>query len=68
MAERESGLLPPPEFYEDVPEHLTAPLMSWARRILQDTPDVSKRVALRLRAGTEKGSVPTVLTMLSEPC
>ena len=44
LAERESGLLPPPEHYEGIPNHMVAPLSRW----LGDTALVTDRLAERV--------------------
>lgn len=52
LAERESGLLPPPEYYEDVPAHMDRPLREWVGNVIGDQRDLARRIATRLRASS----------------
>jgi hypothetical protein len=52
LAERESGLLPPPEYYEDVPAHMDRPLRSWVARVIGDQRVLARRVVTRLRVSS----------------
>ena len=53
LAERDSGLLPPPEYYEGVPPHMVAPLNDWVGQALHQQEKLARRVTSRLRVSTE---------------
>lgn len=52
LAERESGLLPPPEYYEDVPVHMERPLLAWVEYAISNDEEFARRVVTRLRASS----------------